>query len=90
MITYRPLPLRCQCGCERARIVDVGITPEHELVIRYWCSRCQKDAYIVRGLSDCWRDCEPDAAPAAEDAQPKSVTRPDDADFLRRMGISAA
>jgi len=82
-MSYRHLPLCCACGQTPDRIVEVGFSDEHELVIHWWCSECERVRSVSKPLTECWQDCPaPDAAPArafdpvAEDAR-----------FLESIGI---
>ena len=77
-MSYRHFSLRCGCGAAPARIEEVGVTDERELVIHWWCEECQKVVYASKSLSDCWRDCPrpPPPAPAGFDEQ-----------FLESIGV---
>jgi len=74
-MSYRHFSLRCGCGAAPARIDEVGVTDERELVIHWWCQQCQKAVYASKALSDCWREC-----PRAEDAG-------FDEQFLESIGV---
>jgi hypothetical protein len=55
---YKALSLGCDCGGRLApRIREIGLSPEHQLVIQWWCPSCRRTHYTVKALSDCWRDC---------------------------------
>ena len=54
---YEALPVFCQCGQPPFRITEVGLTAEHELLIRWWCSECKRMVHATKRLSECWRDC---------------------------------
>ena len=56
-MSYRHFELRCGCGASPARIDEVGVTDERELVIHWWCADCHKAVYASKSLSDCWREC---------------------------------
>ena len=58
-MSYRHFSLACGCGAAPARIEEVGVTDERELVIHWWCEDCQKVVYASKTLADCWRDCPP-------------------------------
>jgi hypothetical protein len=90
-MNYRHLSLRCQCGEVPDRIAEIGFTDDHNLVIHWWCSKCQKVVYVMKPLTDCWRECPsprltqdsalPSAKPACFDDR--------DVEFLRCMGVLA-
>jgi len=86
---FRQLPLKCcECGGRTpARIKRVGLTPHHELVVHFLCLRCRKHIYVVKDLSDCWRECPKpgDVLEAADLGAP--VIREPDLDFLHSLGV---
>jgi hypothetical protein len=75
-MSYRHFSLSCRCGKAPARIEEVGVTDDHELVIHWWCDDCRKLVWASKPLSDCWREC-----PKTEDG-PKF-----DAEFLHSIGV---
>jgi hypothetical protein len=79
-MSYRHFSLRCGCGAAPARIEEVGVTDERELVIHWWCEECQKVVYASKSLSDCWRDCPVPPRPVAEPAGY-------DEQFLESIGV---
>ena len=80
---YKRLAPTCECGKAPARLREVGLTADHQLVLYWRCSHCRKHVYIVKALSDCWRDC-----PSSDwnPVQPAGAQAADSA-FLRRVGI---
>jgi hypothetical protein len=56
-MSYRHFSLKCGCGAAPARIDEVGVTDERELVIHWWCDECQRTMYASKSLADCWREC---------------------------------
>jgi hypothetical protein len=81
-MSYRHLPLTCECGQIPARILEVGFTAEHELVIHYWCSECKQVVCVSKPLAECWKDCpQPVAEERVEDPGPG------DAIFLHSIGV---
>jgi hypothetical protein len=88
---FRQLTFRCaECGGDAPiRIRRVGLTPHHELVVHIWCGGCKRDIYIVKALSDCWRDC-----PNSEDnltvggQSTDDMMRERDARFLHSLGVA--
>src|SRR5262245_43015363 len=89
---FRKLSLSCACGLAPARIKQLGLSTEHQLVIHWRCSVCKRDMYIVKELAECWRDCpKPEKALAV--VQPnlvqanKEVFRRKDAEFLHSLGV---
>jgi hypothetical protein len=86
-MSYRHLPLICNCGEVPDRILEVGFTAEHELVVHYWCSKCNRSVDFSKPLTDCWRDCpEPEGLPRLPAAQSVEAAAAD-ARFLQRLGI---
>ena len=85
---FRPFGLRCECGLVPARIKQVGLSAEHQLVIHWWCLRCRKAVYVVKDLAECW-----DESPAPEEPEeiparcPGIDRRQGDEGFLHSMGI---
>lgn len=73
-MSYRHLPLRCACGQTPDRIVEVGFTDDHELVIHWWCSECNRVVCASKPLTECWKECP----------KPEIV---DDVRFLQRIGV---
>ena len=82
---YRRLPLACRCGGVPKRILGVGFSSTHDLVIEWRCPRCGKNVSIMKPLSDCWRDCFTEAGdlPVAE----VTMDTPNDRKFLHSLGI---
>lgn len=68
---YQQIPLSCECGQQPARLREVGLTADRQLVIYWRCSACRRHMYIVKPLAECWSDCpaedsvEAGAVPAA-------------------------
>lgn len=85
---FRPFPLRCQCGLPPARIKQVGLSADRQLVIHWWCLRCRKSIYVVKDLRQCLEETT-----GAEDLEgcvefSAEVPAPGgDAQFLESMGI---
>jgi hypothetical protein len=84
---YQPLSLTCECGLVPLQFVQLGLTPEHQLVILWWCEACQKNVCVLKDLADCWREC-----PKAEDLKEASEliaarVREGDSEFLRSLGV---
>ena len=87
-MSYRHLPLTCHCGEAPERILEVGFTAEHELVVHFWCSECRRAVYVSKPLTDCWRSCPaPDAEPKHQAARAREAAAAD-ARFLRSLGIA--
>lgn len=97
-MNYRHLLLRCDCGEIPERIAEVGFTEDHQLVIHWWCTRCERVVYITKPLTDCWRDCPgPDrsldhtlaawGAAGKESAAGLESEGALDAKFLRSIGV---
>jgi hypothetical protein len=87
---YRHLSLLCSCGRAPARIDEVGLSADRELVIHWWCDHCRRVVYASKPLRECWRDC-PDAGSGGPPQYP--VLRASgggyDDEFLKTLGIRA-
>ena len=85
-IEYRTLALSCECGGVPKRILAVGLSATHDLVIHWRCPWCRKHVYLVKPLSDCWRDCffETPVNPANSKVPEHT---PDDRRFLHGIGV---
>ncbi len=88
---FRPISLLCECGGRLpARIARVGLTPEHQLVIRWGCPACKRKHHTIRALTECWRDCTA-RAPEGEEVETVEVRakgmRDPDAEFLHSLGV---
>lgn len=79
-MSYRHFSLECRCGEPPSRIEEVGVTDDHELVIHWWCDKCQKVVYASKSLADCWNEAPPPDPPRADF----------DKRFLQDLGISSA
>jgi hypothetical protein len=91
-MSYRHLPLTCECGEVPARILEVGFTAQHELVIHYWCSACRRVVCVSKPFTECWRECPqpgfPQGAPGtAGPTKPVDPTA-EDARFLQSIGVT--
>ena len=85
---YRALSYSCECGQAPLRITQVGLTADHQLIIRWWCARCKKMVYAAKRLAECWKDCPTTASAGSisiEDGEfdPGS----EDAQFLQSLGV---
>ena len=88
-MNYRHLSLHCHCGEIPDRIAEVGFTDDHNLVIHWWCTKCQKVVYVAKSLTDCWREC-PSPSASLDRALPKlncDAYEQQDAEFLRSIGV---
>lgn len=85
---FRPFALCCECGLIPARIRQVGLSTDHQLVIHWWCMGCRKAMFVVKDLTECWEESpqpdDPDIHPAP--AWDLERQRGDES-FLHRMGI---
>lgn len=85
---YRALAVACECGQPVFRITELGLTPEHELLIRWWCNTCNRMVHATKRLSECWKECpKPEIAEArvADDAEFHACE--EDARFLAALGV---
>ncbi|MBZ5723722.1 MAG: hypothetical protein LAP87_01890 [Acidobacteriia bacterium] len=90
-MNYRHLALCCQCGTVPEHLDEVGFSDDHQLVIHWWCTACQRLVYTSKPLAECWRDC-PNPASTLEAALQKleAAYAAEDASFLRQMGVKAS
>jgi hypothetical protein len=90
-MNYRHLSLHCHCGEIPEHIAEVGFSDDHNLVIHWWCTHCQKVVYVAKSLTECWRECpSPDAS--LDVILPKfnlDTIMDEDAEFLRSIGVQA-
>jgi hypothetical protein len=84
---YHKLALFCECGGVPKRISTVGLSTTHDLVIHWRCPRCRKNVYLVKPLTECWRDCLAEANLANPDGQTET---PDDLIFLHSIGVKSS
>ena len=84
---FRELPLRCVCGLSPTAIGQVGLTAEHQLVVRWRCTGCKMEVYVLKDLADCWRDCAKPETAAAASGLNQELVRHADEEFLHRMGV---
>jgi len=95
-MNYRHLSLCCDCGEVPERLVEVGFSEGHHLVVHWWCEKCQRIVYITKPLTECWLECPSKDHSLdrvlqkwSEDAkQEKSSTEVADAEFLKSLGIA--
>ncbi len=86
-MTFRQLPLVCRCGRAPSALQTVGLTAQHELVVHWICDRCRQGVYVVKTLSDCWREC-PDTSGLPETVPCNTGDfRPEDLAFLRSIRV---
>lgn len=84
---YRKLPLSCECGAVPKRILTVGLSTTHDLVIHWLCPRCRRHVYIVKPLADCWRECPTEASADLSNSKVIMDT-PADRRFLHSLGVT--
>ena len=81
---FRKLHVRCECGRSPAYIRDIGLSAGHELVIRWSCTGCKRQIFVVKSLSDCWQDC-PTESDEPEGSEASVTTS--DRQFLHSLGV---
>ena len=84
---YETLQLSCECGQHTTRIREVGFTTDHQLVLHWRCLACKKYVYVVKSLSDCWRDC-PQQESTKGEASTEEMVLESDIRFLRSLGVT--
>jgi hypothetical protein len=90
-MSYRHLPLTCECGEVPARILEIGFTAEHELVIHYWCSACHRVVCVSKPFTECWRECpQPEVLQRAPRlaTQTRTAESAEDSRFLQSIGVT--
>jgi hypothetical protein len=81
-MSYRALPLTCFCGEVPDRILEVGLTTDHCMVVHFWCSACNRVLFTSKPLEECVAEC-----PVANMSD-LTVTAEADARFLESLGIA--
>lgn len=85
---YETLQLHCECGQHTTRIREVGFTADHQLVLHWRCVGCKKYVYVVKSLSDCWRDCPQEDEAKKKGDLDSELLREHDIRFLRSLGVT--
>jgi len=83
-IRYQSLMLVCQCGKVARSVADVGLTSSHQLLVHWRCAQCRRHMYMVKPLSECWRECPPEPNQSREHAERVEAA---DRRFLRNLKI---
>ncbi len=83
------LRLTCNCGRPFSSFLQIGLTDDHQLAVHCWCDECEEIVYVVKSLSDLWRECPSRKSDDALD-QTAEIEAPelDDSAFLSAVGIS--
>jgi hypothetical protein len=68
-----------------ARIDEVGLTDDHELVIHWWCEDCKRVVYASKSLANCWQDCPP--SESRREIPEKILSDAFDAQFMQSIGV---
>jgi|HubBroStandDraft_1064217.scaffolds.fasta_scaffold178994_1 hypothetical protein len=84
-LEYRRIRPACVCGKVPKSVFAVGLSTDHQLVIRWKCKFCKRDVHAVKPLADCWRDCPKSSAEPTRSEATTATT--DDQTFLRSIGI---
>jgi hypothetical protein len=89
-MNYWHLPLYCTCGEAPEHIAEVGFTDDHQLVIHWWCVVCHRVVYVIKPLTDCWRESSRRAYPTPRQETPAELPYgEEDTRFLQRLGVKA-
>ncbi len=90
-MNYKHLPVYCRCGDTPECIDEVGFTDDHQLVIHWWCSRCQRVGWLAKPLAECWRECPPPGDSLERRLEQLYemglASDPEDARFLKSLGV---
>ena len=84
---YQTLLLHCKCGRPTTGLRDVGLTPDHQLVMHWRCTKCKRHAYVLMPLADCWRNCPHDEDLEGKTEASEEVISETDERFLHNLGI---
>ena len=86
---YQRIQLSCECGRPPARVRELGLTSDRQLVIHWRCGQCKKHMFVVKSLADYWRECPSTPVQRFADYQiaTRSTYHADDERFLRQVGI---
>ena len=82
-MNYRALPLSCYCGEVPDRILEVGFTSDHNMVIHFWCSSCSRVMFVSKPLAECEAFCPP-----PDEGDGLFDNAAEDARFLQSLGIA--
>ncbi|HLK51062.1 MAG TPA: hypothetical protein VKT49_23130 [Bryobacteraceae bacterium] len=87
---YLTLSLECECGRSAASVQEVGFTNDHQLILRWRCTRCKKHAFVLKPLEECWKECPVESGDAVDDSVQHSheEIRQTDAEFLQAIGVT--
>ena len=81
---YWNIPLTCDCGKVPKFVSPPGLTADHQLLVHWHCTRCQRHVYFLKPLSDCWQ-VRPNSGKETASAMEK--VSPSDRRFLRSIGV---
>ena len=84
---YRALLVFCECGQPPFRIAEVGLTANHQLLIRWWCAGCKRMVHATKRLSECWRECPPQIAETVLANDCEVGAGEEDVKFLAALGV---
>lgn len=88
-MNYHHMPLHCRCGEVPESIAEVGFTEDHQLVVHWWCTRCERIVYVAKPLAECWHECPSPRLSLDRVLQASSgeIDGEEDARFLRSIGV---
>ena len=88
-MTYLTLSLECECGRSATSVQEIGFTNDHQLILRWRCTRCKKHAYVLKPLEDCWKECPAESGDAVDANVQHSheEIQQTDAEFLQAIGV---
>ena len=86
-MVYLTLSLECECGRTAASVQEVGFTSDHQLILRWHCGNCNKRAYVLKPLDECWKECPSGVKPSEPAPADPAAIEESDAKFLQALGV---
>jgi hypothetical protein len=90
-MTYLTLSLECECGRSATSVQEIGLTDDHQLILRWRCTKCKKYAYVLKPLEECWKECPAEGEIEDNCAGKAGFTHEEtqfsDAEFLQAIGV---
>lgn len=80
---YWNIPLTCDCGKVPKFVSPPGVTADQQLLVHWHCTRCQRQVYFLKPLSDC-SQVRPTSS---RELCASGKVSPADRRFLRSIGV---